>query len=119
MKFSRIYRETKLLWPKAIDISDGELMPDNGGTFPTLSKVWDGAEAGAESWSEWHQLMVWCIFCGLHKLARKSLENGQVQIRLIDVDKAYIQSKYQEDLFSIDAGYGRQMKRAYVNDLKP
>lgn len=119
MKFSRIFKETRLLWPREIEISDGELRSDNGGYFPQLSKVWDQAEERAELWSDWHQLMVWCIFCGLHKLACESLEKKEVSISIQHIDKRYVQSKFKENLFSNGSGYGQQMKRAYVNDLKP
>ncbi|MCY9844505.1 hypothetical protein [Vibrio caribbeanicus] len=119
MKFGRIFKETRLLWPREIEISDGELRPDNGGCFPQLSKVWDQAEARAESWSDWHQLMVWCIFCGLHKLARESLKRNVDSISIQNIDKRYVQGTFQENLFSNGCSYGRQMRRAYVNDLKP
>lgn len=119
MKFSRIFKETRLLWPSEIEISDGELHPDNGGYFLQLSKVWDQAEERAESWNDWHQLMVWCIFCGLHKLARESLEKNEDSINIQNIDKRYVQRKFKENLFSKGSGYGRQMRRAYVNDLKP
>ena len=119
MKFSRIFRETKLLWPAEIEISDGKLRPDNGGYFPQLSRVWDQAEERAESWNDWHQLMVWCIFSGLHKLACESLEKNIDSINIQYIDRKYVQSKFQENLFSNSCGYGRQMRRVYVNDLKP
>ena len=90
MKFSRVFKETKLLWPRKIEISDGELRSDNGGFFPQLSKVWDQAEERAESWSDWHQLMVWCIFCGLHKLSRESLERNETSVSIQDIDKGYV-----------------------------
>ncbi len=117
MKFSRIFRETKLLWPKVIDISDGKLYPGNGGYFPKLSKMWDEAEIRADSWNEWHQLMVWCIFSALHKLACESFKLNLDSISMQNIDKWYVQSKFQENLFSKDCYYRRQMKRAYVNDL--
>ncbi|NGN99366.1 hypothetical protein G5S52_17440 [Grimontia sp. S25] len=119
MKFSRIYKETRLIWKRSIDISDGELFEDDSGMFPSLSSAWNEAEEQTQNWSEWHQLMVWCVFCGYHKLARVAFENGKTSISFDDIDKNYVQSRYKENLFSNDAGYGRQMRRAYINDLKP
>lgn len=119
MKFSRIFKETKLIWPREIFIGDGELRSDGGGYFPTLSRVWDEAEVRSEKWSDWHQLMVWCIFGGFHRLARETLENGGNTVYFTDIDKRYVEAKFRENLFSNGAGYGRQMRRAYTNDLKP
>lgn len=120
MKFSRAYRQTKLLWKSDISIVDGKLLESDGGFFPELNKAWDEAELRAESWSEWHQLMVWAIYCGLHKLARESLSIKKEAIKLGDVDIRYIEKRFSESLFSNTIPtYPRQMRRAYKNDIKP
>jgi|SRR5690606_26359044 len=117
MKFSRVFKETKLLWPKEIFVGDGELRDGGGGYFPTLSKKWDEAEARAEKWSEWHQLMVWSIFGGYHRLACEALAKGAETVHFDQISKRYVEKKFRDNLFSNSAGYGRQMRRAYVNDL--
>ena len=119
MKFSRIYRETKLLWFRDISIEDGKLHANGGATFPELIKVWDRVEITAENWNEWHQLMVWCQFCGLHKLAKEAFSNNQYSINFDDINLNYVESTFRENLFSTNARYKRQMRRAYVNDIKP
>ncbi|WP_196159278.1 hypothetical protein [Reinekea sp. G2M2-21] len=119
MKFSRVFKETRLLWQREIEISDGKILSGNGGTFPQLNIAWAQAEERATSLSEWHQLMVWAIFCGLHKLARESFARHEVHIGIQQIDKRYVQSKFRGNLFSNGCGYGRQMRRAYVNDLHP
>ena len=119
MKFSRIYRETKLFWPSSVLINDGELRSSGGGYFPSLSKAWDKAEESAEKWSEWHQLMVWAIFGGFHSLAIREFEKGSLRIMKKDIDCRYIEEKFAENLFTdTQPGYPRQMRRAYKNDLK-
>lgn len=87
--------------------------------FLSLSRAWDLAECLVESWSEWHKLMVWCIFNGYHRLARNSFEKEKNSIVFEDIDKKYVERCFSEHLSDSDAGYGRQMKRAYKNDLKP
>ena len=120
MKFTRIFKETMLFWPSTIDISDGELLNDNSASFPTLSQVWDKAELSAGRWSEWHQLMVWAIFCGLRKLAMEELSKGSVAIKKNKIDVKYVEKKFSENLFTnAQPCYPRQMRRAYKNDLKP
>ena len=119
MKFSRIFKETKLIWPREIFIGDGELSENGRGLFPTLSREWDEAEVRSEKWSDWHQLMVWCIFCGYHKLACKTLKEGGNTVNFTNIDKFYVERRFRENLFSNTAGYGRQMRRAYINDIKP
>jgi hypothetical protein len=120
MKFSRIYKQTKLLWKSDISIVGGKLLESNGGFFPELNKAWDEAELRAELWSEWHQLMVWAIYCALHKLACESLSIGKETIKLADVDVGYVEWKFSESLFSnTRPTYPRQMRRAYKNDIKP
>lgn len=118
MKFSRIYRETKLLWPSSVFIEDGELREGGGGYFPTLNEIWTDVECASENWSEWHQLMVWCIFCGYHKLACEGLVNLVNEVTFNNIDRRYVESRFTESLFSPDTEYRRQMKRAYVNDIK-
>lgn len=109
----------KLFWPKVIDISDGELRNDGGGYFPILSQAWNKAEASTDKWSEWHQLMVWALFCGYHKLACESLSNNQTKILFSDIDKKYVEQKLSESLFATtEPNYPRQMRRAYKNDIK-
>jgi len=117
MKFSRIYRESKLLWSSAINIDDGKLHQNGGATFPQLSRAWDNAESAVESWSEWHQLMVWCQFCGFHQQAKEAFKNKQKTVNFNEIDKGYVESTFSENLYSSNTRYKRQMRRAYVNDI--
>ncbi|MCG9024857.1 hypothetical protein LH462_01545 [Laribacter hongkongensis] len=119
MKFSKAYRESLRFWPTVIDISDGQLQEGDKGYFPLLSKCWDIAESHADTWSEWHKLMVWAIFCGLHKTAINSFRLGAKKINKHKIDKSYVEYKFSESLFYIQqSSYPRQMKRAYINDLR-
>jgi hypothetical protein len=117
MKFSRVFRESARFWPATIDISDGELREGGGGYFPILSKACTNAEDYALSWSEWHQVMVWAIFCGLHKQAVQAFGTGQKIIHRDEMDKSYVEFKFSESIFAIHPSYPRQIRRAYVNDL--
>jgi len=117
MKFSRIFRETARFWPSSIDISDGELREGGGGYFPKLSKHCANAEDYAAHWSDWHQVMVWAIFCGLHRKAVHSFKAGEKTIRRDEIDKAYVEFKFSESIFSNEPSYPRQFRKSYVNDL--
>ena len=120
MKFSRVYKESKLFWPSTVFVGDGELREGGGGFFPTLSEVWRNAELSGEKWSEWHQLMVWAIFGGYHDLAIQALKEGKTHIHKKDLNAKSIEKTFSENLFTPTAPcYPRQMKRAYKNDLKP
>ena len=120
MKFSRIFKETMLFWPSKINISDGKILESNKASFPALNNAWESAEVHAEIWSEWHQLMVWAIYGGLHRLAKEELGKGESIISKKDIDIRYVEKKFSDNLFTnIEPGYPRQMRRAYINDLKP
>jgi len=118
MKFKRVLREALRFWPSWIPISDGKLMTGGGGLFPQLSGLLDVAEAHAEAWSEAHQLMVWAVFCALHKDAVTSFKAGQGWIAKSDLDMRYLRQKYEESLFANGSHYPRQMLRAYRRELE-
>ena|SRR2546425_646711 len=117
MKFSRVLRESLRFWPVQIEIADGELQPGGGGIFPALSRAWDFAEECAGSWSEWHQLMVWAIYCALHKRACQAAANSQITVLKSEIDRAYLEHKYSESLLSSKSTYPRHMRRSYLREL--
>jgi len=71
--FKKIYSEAIKYWPNKIDISDVELTGNDGAYFKTLSETWSIIEDKTEPESEFIQLMVWAIFCGIHKKAKNIL----------------------------------------------
>ena len=108
-----------LFWPSNISINDGELREDGGGYFAALSQAWHNAEQSSEEWSEWHQLMVWAIFGGLHKLAIDEFSKGNSEINKKDIDIKYVEKKFSDNLFTNNEPcYPEQMRRAYRNDIK-
>ncbi|MEL0633997.1 hypothetical protein V6237_14530 [Pseudoalteromonas carrageenovora] len=113
MKFSRIFKETKLIWASKINITGGTLS-ENGGYFAQLSAEWDLAEERASSLNQFNELMVWAIFCGLHKLAIETLKLGGNEVSIKNVDRFYVQYKFAESL----KNYERALKNSYVNDLE-
>lgn len=117
MKFSRLFREASRFWPATIDISDGDLREAGGGYFPDLSRANAIAEEHASHWSEWHQVMVWAIFCGLHRQAIRAFGAGVKTISRNEIDQSYVESKFSESIFAVHPSYPRQIRRAYVNDL--
>jgi len=119
MKFSRLFKEGILFWPCEIDISDGELIGDEGGYFPLFNKASDEADKRAESINDWHEVMSWAISCGLHKLACEKLKkNDKSPIIISEIDRIYVQSKFSESLFGEHSDWPKQIRRQYVNDLK-
>lgn len=118
MKFTKIFSEALRCWPHEIDILDGELRGGSGGYFPTLSRVWDVAERDSKHLSEFHQTMVWAIFCGLHKMAVSDLRSGGRVIRKVHLDLVYVEHKFYES--ALNGGrYYKQVRKLYVNDLRP
>ena len=118
MKFKRVLREALRFWPSRIAISDGKLVAGGGGLFPQLSGQLEVAQAHAQAWSEAHQLMVWALFCALHKDAVTSFKAGRGGITKSDLDMRYLRQKYQESLFASGSHYPRQMLRAYRRELE-
>jgi len=119
MKFSRIFKETKLFWPSTIEISDGEQRDDGSAIFPCLVHAWEKAEISAEKWSELHQLMVWAIYGGLHRLAKNEYANGASKIEKSNIDVKYVENKFSENLFTkIEPMYPKQYRNIYKNDLE-
>jgi hypothetical protein len=118
MKFTKIFAKALRCWPHEIDISDGELREGSGGIFPTLSRVWDVAEKDSKHLSEFHQTMVWAIFCGLHKKAVNDLKAGGKVVRKVHLDLVYVEHKFSES--ALNGGrYYKQVRNLYVNDLQP
>jgi hypothetical protein len=114
MKFKRVLREALRFWPSRIAISDGKLVAGGGGLFPQLSGQLEVAQAHAQAWSEAHQLMVWALFCALHKDAVTSFKAGRGWIAKSDLDMRYLRQKYQESLFASGSHYPRQMLRVHI-----
>lgn len=118
MKFKRVLRETLRFWPSQIPIADGKPTAGSGGVFPQLSRLWDRAEAQAQTWSEAHQLMVWAAFCAWHKAAVLRRKAGLDWMSKADLDGKYLRRKYEESLFAPGSAYPRQMLRAYRREVK-
>lgn len=117
MKFSKIFAEAQRCWPYQIDISDGELREGGGGYFPTLSKIWDVAELNSKHLSEFHQTMIWAIFCGFHRNAVSDLHTGGKVVCKKNLDLNYVEHKFSES--ALNGGpYYKQVRNLYVNDLR-
>jgi hypothetical protein len=93
------------------------LTEGNGGFFPTLSAVWDKAEDHSATWSDWHKIMVWAVFCGLHKQAIESLQSGDARIYKSKIDKVYVEKRFSESLYVLNPSYPSWMRKPYKNDL--
>jgi hypothetical protein len=113
MNFSRALNESLRFWPESIDISDGTITND-GGNFPQLSAVWCEAEEMGTRWSEWHQLSIWAIFCGLHRMARVNFKEGNFTLEKRALDRAYLETKFAESLLNNAARFPRNMRRSYL-----
>ena len=117
MKFTELYKMNLKYWPSEIDISDAHLQEGDGCYFPKLSRVWDQVENN--KLAPLQNLMVWAVFCGLHKMAMSTLKYGDAtSIKISEIDLIYVESKFSESLFSPDGEYEEQMRLSYVNDIK-
>ena len=118
MKFSRLFKESRLFWPSEIIISDGELRKGGGGFFPTLNRVWDEVEEVQSKINEWHNIMSWAMFCGFHKAACQRLQDGDLSpVKYSEIDRRYIESKMSENLKVVYPSYPKYMRSQYVNDV--
>ncbi|CAM4419945.1 hypothetical protein [Pseudoalteromonas ostreae] len=113
MKFSRIFKETKLIWASKINIADGTLS-ETGDYFPQLSSEWDLAQERVTSLNEFNDLMVWAIFCGLHKLAIETLKAGGTEIYIKNINRGYVEFKFSESL----KNYEKRLRNSYINDIE-
>ncbi len=98
MTFEEIYNLTIKYYPNEIDISDGKILPKDGGVFMKLSKFWDNAELQTENESDFVKLMVWVIFCAYHKRAIENFQNDKMVVFLSELDKKYLKNKFEESL---------------------
>ena len=117
MKFTKIFFQTLELWPKEIEISNGKIYSAETAYFEDLSKIWTSVEDKANGLSEYHQIMVWAIFNGTHKLAIESFTQRKFTIKVSKVDKNYVQQRFADSLFSPKAEYCEKMQKEYENDL--
>lgn len=118
MKFTRLFKESKLFWPAEISISDGQLRSEGRGLFPTLNAAWNKAEGSQSKVNEWHELMSWAIFCGFHKAACEHLKNKDFSpVKFSELDRNYIESKLSESLKSVYPSWPKQMRSQYINNV--
>lgn len=102
MTFKDAYNRTIKYYPSEIDISDGTLVGKDGGNFKILSKFWDNAELKTENEPEYVKLMVWGIFCALHKKAIVNFLKGIKTVNISELDMKYLKFKFKESLFHLN-----------------
>ncbi len=117
MKFTEILNQTLQYWPSEISITDASNVDDDSGSFPKLSNHWDNAEFITKNEPEWVDLMVWAIFCGLHRLAIREYKKGESSIIVHDLDKYYVAERFEESLFIKDSLAYKLIGEEYINDL--
>ena len=88
-----IISECLQLWPKSVDISDGELKSDNGFYSPNLSTAWWDAEDKTITGSDL-DFMVWAIFGVLHKLAREKFIEKKYVVLICELNHDDIMQEY-------------------------
>jgi hypothetical protein len=117
MIFTEIFKSSLKYWPIEIDISDGIDVDSDSGNFRILSNYWDKAEKDSETESEDIQLMIWAIFCGLHKLARIRFLDNEMRIKIDDIDLKYVSERFEESLFDNENNRFVDYRKGYINDL--
>jgi|SRR5690554_1996420 len=116
LTFKQIFDKTAKFWPTEIDISDGkQVEPPDWGQFDNLSKLWDLTEEKTKSESKLINLMVWAIFCGLHKKAIENHLNGTKKVSLTELNFEYVKYKFEEGLFDSESYYYTE-KEKYLTE---
>lgn len=98
MKFTVIYIKTISVWPYSIDLSDAKLKSNGSGIIPSLISAWESAQVATKEWGEWHQLMVWAIYSGLHRLGIQYIAEGKNTINIIDIEPALFERIFHDNL---------------------
>jgi hypothetical protein len=97
MKFEIIYRESILLWPDSIDLSDGKLIEETKGFYSeNLSSAWDKAEESASN--EWQSLLVWIFFQELHRKAVECFKANRFYLNVDSIDMKILKQAYLNTL---------------------
>jgi hypothetical protein len=118
VRFTELLSQVAPLWPDEIDISDGKLLGESGGVFPSLSRAWNSAELQAEELGEFHALLVWAVYGTLHERARLLFAQRSFLLRLRDCAASEVERRLSENLFSPTADFGH-LRSQYINDLGP
>lgn len=116
MKFSEYLESNLRLWPETIDISDGELLPGDGGLFPNLSSIWEGVERKTEAEGEIESLMTWAVFCGLHE---RAIELRKKKVLVLDkrtIDLAVVREMFNESFYLPENEY-QTFHEHWIDDL--
>ena len=100
----KLIERTFDLYPKLIDIADGELRSKKGFYSKNLSDAWHNAEELNMSHSEEVDFMIWAVYGELHT---KSIENfkkgiktvGLSELSHIEISRRYIKSCLKADLY--------------------
>lgn len=102
MTFQHIYNLTIKYFPSEIDISDGKILENGAESFNTLFESWQDAESKAENDSNIMQLMVWNIFCTIHKKAIENFSKGKKTVSISELDMKYLKKRVEENLFHLN-----------------
>ena len=118
MNFSDIFQLASNYYPLSISIVDGKEIDKNSGSFQRLSETWRKVEIKTNNEPEYIKLMIWAIFCGLHKLSIEKFKMGEKMICLNQIDKNYVASKFEESFFDNgNKNLVEDIKNKYINDL--
>lgn len=117
MVFSEIYKKVIEHWPDEIDISDGENVNWEEGSFRTLSGYWCNIEKYCSDKSDAVQLIVWAVYCGFHRLATVCFMNGGGSVQKTELDLHYIALRFEQSLFDTNNCYSEELLKIYQNDL--
>ena len=105
------------MWPDSIEISDGEILEDDGGYFPSLSEIWNRIEGEEEKKDSLHDLFSWCIFGGFHHLARKEKEKDKSEAHKADLNLEVIYHQFSESFYKKENGW-REDYPDFIDDYQ-
>lgn len=84
------------LFPVCIDISDGELLDDNGFLSKNLSDVWHQAEEKNSVTGNDVDFMIWAVYRLLHRKSRENYSKGIYSISLNEISLESIEEEYRK-----------------------
>lgn len=93
-----LIRDALNLFPKTIDISDGELRSDEAFFSNNLSETWHKAVESTGTTGENIDFMIWSVFGLLHKIARDNFERGIYQVAIEDIDIDSLKNEYLKSI---------------------
>ena len=99
----KLIERTFDLYPKLIDIADGELRSKKGFYSKNLSDAWHNAKELNKSHSEEVDFMIWAVYGELHTKSIENFKKGIMTVSLLElshnkISRRYIKSRLKDSM---------------------